>query len=165
MSHLLKSFVLILMIVLVMPFTSEAELHDNVVTINHTDYVNIDRTIVRGGKIYPLYYTSKDDLYAYTYGDIACEMRELYFDEIVKTLEERHDMIATVYKDLRVTIFETKDPMITEGIYKIIKNNFVFDFCQINGVTQHPDMGWPLVVKIPGEESPIGNDLYWWTKW
>ena len=160
----LKSFVLILMIVLIMPFTAEAELHSNVVTLNHADYVNIDRTIIRGGVTYPLYYTSKEDLYAYAYGDIACEMANIYFEDVIGLLEDLHDMEATTYDDLNVTIFETRGPMYVEEVYKRIKDLDAFAFCMLTGVTNHPDMGLTYVVPIEGDMGPQGlNTLYWFT--
>ena len=161
----LKSFVLALMIVFIMPFTAEAELHSNVVTLNHADYVNIDRTIERGGNTYPLYYTAREDLYAYAYGDVACEMENVYFEDVIGLLEDLHDMEATTYDDLNVTIFETRGPMYVEDVYKAIKDHDAFRYCQINGVTNHPDMGLTYVVPIEGDMGPQGlNPLYWFTK-
>ena len=163
--NFIKGLITALVISIIMSSPVYAELHDNVVTLNHAEYVNIDRTITRGGKTYPLYYTSKEDLYAYVYGDVACEMNNIDYDKIVKSLEDRHDIIATVYDDLNVTIFEVKDPMLAEGVYKSIKDNFAFTYCQLNGVTNHPDMGLTYVVPIEGEMGPQDiNQLYWWTK-
>ena len=154
----------VLALFLLMPTTIKAELHTNVVTLNHADYVNIDRTIERGGKTYPLYYTSREDLYAYAYGDVACEMENVYFEDVIGLLEDLHDMEATTYDDLNVTIFETRGPMYVEDVYKAIKDHDAFRYCQINGVTNHPDMGGTYVTKIPDEVSPANNVLYWFTK-
>ena len=164
MSYL-RILVMLALIFLIMPTSLKAELHSNVVTLNHADYVNIDRTIERGGKIYPLYYTSKEDLYAYAYGDIACEMANVYYDEVIGLLEDLHNMQATTYDDLNVTIFETKGPMYAEDVFKSIKDHDAFQYCQINGVTNSEELGWPFVVEIPDEQSPIGNKLMWFTEW
>jgi hypothetical protein len=161
----IKGLVIALVISIITMSPVYADIHTNVVTLNHAEYVNIDRTIVRGGKTYPLYYTSKEDLYAYVYGDVACEMNGIYYNEIIKLLEDRHDIKATVYLDLDVTIFEAADPMLAEEVYKSIKDNFAFTYCQLNGVTNHPDMGLTYVVPIEGEMGPQDlNQLYWWTK-
>jgi hypothetical protein len=163
--YFFKILVLAVLTFLFMTVPTQAILHSNVVTLNHTDYVNIDRSIVRGGKTYPLYYSSREDLYAYAYGDIACEMENIYYDEVVQLLEELHDMKATTYRDLNVTIFETKGPMYVENVYKAIKNHDAFQYCQLNGVTNHPDMGLTYVVPIDGDMGPQGiNQMYWFTK-
>ena len=137
---------------------------DNTVTLNHNEYINIDKTLERGGKVYPLYYSPTEDLYAYVYGDVACEMNNISYIEVIRILESQHNIKATVYTDLNVTIFETSDPMDTEAVYKSIKDNFVFTYCQLNGVTNHPDMGLTYVVPIEDETTPQGNQLYWFTK-
>ena len=158
-----RILVMLAMIFLIMPTSLKAELHSNVVTLNHADYVNINRTIERGGKTYPLYYTSKEDLYAYAYGDIACEMANVYYDEIIGLLEDLHNMQATTYDDLNVTIFETKGPMYVEDVYKSIKDHDAFKYCQINGVTNSELMGRTYVIPIKDMTSPLGFQLYWFT--
>lgn len=146
---------------------AKAELHSDTVILNHAEYVDIRRSLSRGGVLYPIYYTSKEDLYAYPVS-IACEMSNTYYDDIFSVLEEQYkdyNLKATLYKDLGVTIYETRHPYALKDIYRDLDVLDMHNFCQLNGITQHPDMKWPFVVEIPGETSPAGNPMTWWTKW
>lgn len=151
---------------LFMPIPAQAELHSDTVILNHAEYVDIRRSLSRGGVLYPIYYTSKEDLYAYPIS-IACEMSNTYYDDLFSVLEEQYkdyELEATTYKDLGVTIYETKHPYALKEIYRDLDVLDMHSYCQLNGVTNHPDMGLTYVVEIPDEQSPAGNPMTWWTK-
>ena len=78
----LKSLVLALMIILIMPFTAEAELHSDTVIGNGEEYVDLNRYIMRGGVLLPLFYTSKNDLYGYPI-HVICELKEVYYQDLI----------------------------------------------------------------------------------
>ena len=159
----LKSLVLALMIIFIMPFTAEAELHSDTVIGNGEEYVDLNRYIMRGGVLLPLFYTSKSDLYAYPLYTI-CELKEVYYSEVLDLYKELYDFEITVYDDLRIVIYETMFPYDTKEAYREVKDADHHEYCEIAMVTNHPDMGLTYVVPIPDELSPAGNQLYWWTK-
>ena len=160
----LKSLVLALMIIFIMPFTAEAELHSDTVIGNGEEYVDLNRYIMRGGVLLPLFYTSKSDLYAYPLYTI-CELKETYYGEIIDLYRDIYDFKEiTVYDDIRIVIYENFFPYDVKEAYREVKDAEHHSYCEIAMVTNHPDMGLTYVVPIPDETTPIGNQLYWWTK-
>jgi len=164
--HFLKILVMAVLTVFLFAPAAKAELHSDTVILNHAEYVDIRRSLSRGGVLYPIYYTSKEDLYAYPIS-IACEMSNTYYDDMFPLLEEQYkdyELKATLYKDLGVTIYETRHPYALKDIYRDLDALAMHSYCQLNGVTNHPDMGLTYVVPIPGETSPAGNQMTWFTK-
>ena len=163
----IRILVMAVLTVFLMSIPAHAELHSDTVILNHAEYVDIRRSLSRGKKLYPIFYTSREDTYAIPIG-ISCEMSNTYYDDMFSLLEEQYkdyELQITLYKDLGVTIYETKHPYALKDIYRDLDVLDMHSYCTINGITQHPDMKWPYVVRIPDEQSPIGNDLYWFTKW
>lgn len=160
----LKSFVLTLMIVLIMPFTAEAELHSDTVIGNGEEYVDIDRYIMRGGVLLPLFYTSKNDLYGYPI-HVICELKEVYYGDVIDLYKDLYDFKdITVYDDLGVIIYETYFPYDVKEAYREVKDAEHHRYCEVSFVTNDERMGRTYTVEIPGETSPAGNPLYWFTK-
>ena len=159
----LKSLVLALMILLIMPFTAEAELHSDTVIGNGEEYVDIGHYISRGGVLLPLFYTSKRDLYGYPI-HVICILKETYYGDVIDLYKDLYDFKdITVYDDLGVIIYETYFPYDIKEAYREVKDADHHEVCEISMVTNHPDMGGTYVTKIPDEVSPAGNPLYWFT--
>ena len=160
----LKSLVLALMILLIMPFTAEAELHSDTVIGNGEEYADINHYIMRGGVLLPLCYTSKSDLYAYPLQTI-CELKEVYYAEVLDVYKDLYDFKdITVYDDLRIVIYENYFPYDVKEAYREVKDFEIHEYCEIAMVTNDERMGRTYVVPIPDETTPIGNQLFWWTK-
>ena len=161
----LKSLVLALMIVFIMPFTVEAELHSDTVIGNGEEYVDIQRSITRGGVILPIFYTSKRDLYGYPV-NVVCTLREVHFKDVIDLYKDLYNFKdITVYDDLGVIIYETRFPYDLKEAYREVKDAQHHEVCEISMVDNSEELGWPFVVEIPGETSPAENPLFWWTKW
>lgn len=160
----LKSLVLALMIVFIMPFTVEAELHSDTVIGNGEEYVDIQRSITRGGVILPIFYTSKRDLYGYPV-NVVCTLREVHFKDVIDLYKDLYNFKdITVYDDLRVIIYETYFPYDIKQAYREVKDADHHEYCEVSFVTNDERMGRTYVVEIPDEVSPAGNPLYWFTK-
>ena len=165
MKFFSKILVMAVLTIFLMPITSKAELHTDTVIGNGEVYVDIQRNITRGGVIYPIFYTSKNDLYGYPV-NVACTLREVHFKDVIDLYKDLYDFKdITVYDDLGVIIYETYFPYDLKEAYREVKDAQHHEYCELSLVTQDERMGWPLVVEIPGEISPAGNPLYWWTKW
>ena len=159
----LKSLVLAMMIILIMPFTAKAVLHSDTVIGNGEEYVDIDRYIMRGGVLLPIFYTSKSDLYAYPLYTI-CELKEVYYAEVLDVYKDLYDFKdITVYDDLRIVIYENYFPYDVKEAYREVKDFEIHEYCEIAMVTNDERMGRTYVVPIPDELSPAGNQLFWWT--
>ena len=160
-----KILVMAVLIVFFMTIPTKAEMHSDTVLGNGDTYVDIDRTITRGGIIYPIFYTSKNDLYGYPV-NVVCTLHEVHFKDVIDLYKDLYDFKdITVYDDLGVIIYETYFPYDLKEAYREVKDAQHHEYCELSLVTQDERMGWPLVVEIPGEISPAGNPLYWWTKW
>ena len=148
-----------------MPTTLKAELHSDTVLGNGDTYVDIDRYITRGGVLLPIFYTSKNDLYGYPI-HVICILKETYYEDVIDLYKDLYDFKdITVYDDLGVIIYETYFPYDLKEAYREVKDAQHHEYCEISMVTTDERMKFPYVVKIPDEQSPIGNDLYWFTKW
>jgi len=161
--HFLKILVMTVLTVFLFVPAAKAELHSDTVIGNGETFVDIDRTITRGGIIYPIFYTSRRDLYGYPIHTI-CELKEIYYDDIIKLYENLYSVKATVYDDLRIVIYESEFPYDIKQVYREVKDLQVHEYCEVSFVTNHPDMGLTYVTPIEGETSPAGNPMTWWTK-
>ena len=154
----------VLALLLLMPTTIKADLHTDTIIGNGEVYVDLNRYITRGGVLLPLFYTSKQDLYGYPI-HVICELKEMYYDDVLDLYKDMYDFKdITVYDDLRIVIYETWFPYDIKEAYNEVKDADHHTYCEISLVTNHPDMGQTYVVEIPGELSPAGNPLMWWTK-
>jgi hypothetical protein len=163
------SFVRILviaaMIFLIMPSTIKATLHSDTVIGNNAEWVDINRYITRGGVLLPLFYTSRSDRYGYPI-HVICELKEVYYKDVIDLYKDLYDFKEiTIYDDLRIVIYETYSPYDIKEAYREIKDLEVHSYCEVSLVENSEELGWPYVVEIPDEQSPIGNPLYWWTNW
>ena len=80
-----------------MPTTIKATLHSDTVLGNGETWVDINRYITRGGTLLPLFYTSKNDLYAYPLYTI-CELKEVYYKDVLDLYEDMYDFKSiTIY--------------------------------------------------------------------
>jgi hypothetical protein len=155
----------VLTVFLFMPTTINAELHSDTVLGNGEVYVDIQRNITRGGALYPIFYTSKNDLYGYPI-HVICTLREVPYKKFLVRLKHRYDFKdITVYDDLRVVIYENWFPYDVKTTYREVKDFEIHEYCEISMVTNDERMKFPLVVEIPDETTPIGNKLFWFTKW
>ena len=164
MSYL-KILVIAALIFLFMPTSLKAELHSDTVIGNNAEWVDINRYITRGGVLLPLFYTSKQDLYGYPLY-VICELKEVHFKDVLDLYKDSYDFKEiTVYDDLRIAIYETYFPFDVKEAYREVKDAQHHEYCEIALVTNDERMGWPLVVEIEDEKTPIGNPLFWFTKW
>lgn len=160
-----KILVMSVLIVLFMTIPTNAEMHSDKVLGNGEVYVDIQRNITRGGVLYPIFYTSKNDLYGYPI-HVICTLREMPYKKFLVRLKHRYDFKdITVYDDLRVVIYETHFPYDLKTAYNEVKDFEIHEYCEISMVTNDERMKFPLVVEIPDETTPIGNKLFWFTKW
>ena len=163
--HFLKILVMAVLTVFLFAPAAKAELHSDTVIGNGETFVDIDRAITRGGIIYPIFYTSRRDLYGYPLYTI-CELKETYYDDVIALYKDIYDFKEiTVYDDLRIVIYENHFPFDVKASYREVKDAAHHEYCEIAMVTNDERMKFPYVVRIPDEVSPIGNDLYWWTEW
>ncbi len=155
----------VLTVFLFMPTTINAELHSDTVLGNGDTYVDINRYITRGGVLLPIFYTSKKDLYGYPV-NVVCTLKETYYEDVIDLYKDLYDFKdITVYDDLRIVIYENYFPFDVKETYREVKDFEIHEYCEIAMVTTDERIGWPLVVRIPDEQSPAGNPLVWWTKW
>ena len=153
----------VLALFLLMPTTIKATLHSDTVLGNGETWVDINRYITRAETLLPIFYTSKKDLYAYPLYTI-CTLKETYYAEIFDLYKDMYDFKEiTIYDDLRVVIYETYFPYDTKDAYNEVKDAEHHDYCEIAMITNDEKMGWPYVVEIEDEKTPIGNRLFWWT--
>ncbi len=155
----------VLTVFLFMPTTINAELHSDTVIGNNAEWVDINRYITRGGVLLPLSYTSKQDLYGYPV-NVVCILKETYYEDVIDLYKDLYDFKdITVYDDLGVIIYETLFPYDLKEAYREVKDAEHHEVCEISMVDNSEELGWPFVVEIEDEQSPIGNKLFWWVKW
>ncbi len=142
-------------------FSAQAELHSDTYIGNGRTFVNIDRHIVRGGKQYPLFYTSKEDVYAFSFDYVVAEMKNM---EEAQAIADKYGVEVTVYNDLRIALFITKSPMEVMDLYKQLQTEPMIEYLELALFEAHPDMK-KFVVELPDVETPIGNKMLWFTKW
>ena len=160
----LRILVMLALIFLIMPSTIKATTHTDTVIGNDAEWVDINRYIMRGGVLLPIFYTSKQDLYGYPI-HVICELKETYYAEIFDLYKDMYEFKEiTIYDDIRIVIYETYFPYDIKEAYREIKDAEHHSYCEISMVTNHPDMGQTYVVEIPNEITPAGNPLTWWTK-
>ena len=158
-----RILVIAAMIFLIMPTTIKATLHSDTVLGNGETWVDINRYITRGGTLLPLFYTSKNDLYAYPLYTI-CELKEVYYKDVLDLYKDMYDFKSiTIYDDLRIVIYENYFPYDVKNTYNEVKDADHHEYCEIAMVTNDERMKWPYVVEIEDEKTPIGNRLFWWT--
>jgi hypothetical protein len=142
-------------------FSAHAELHSDTYLGNGRTFVNIDRYIVRGGKNYPLFYTSKEDVYAFSFDYVVAEMKNMEAAEIIA---KKYGVEVTAYNDLDIALFIADNPMAVMDLYKQLQTEPMISYLELALFEAHPDMK-EFVVQIPGLETPIGNPMLWFTKW
>ena len=164
MSYL-KILVIAALIFLFMPTSLKAELHSDTVIGNGQEFVDINRYITRGGVLLPIFYTSKNDRYGYPI-HVICILKETYYEDVIDLYKDLYDFKnITVYDDLGVIIYETRLPFDIKEAYRNVKDLEINEYCEISMVENAEELGWPFVVEIEDEQSPIGNKLFWWVKW
>jgi len=141
--------------------TANAEIHDNGYVGNGRIFHDIERPIVRGGKTYPVFYTSKDDVYAFSFDYVVAEMKNIYYD---RQIAQRHSVRFTTYPDLGITLFIADNPMEVMELYQALKNEPMIEYLELALFEAHPDMKMG-VVELSDVESPIGNNMLWFTMW
>ena len=139
----------------------QAELHSDTYIGNGRTFVNIKRDIVRGGKNYPLFYTSKEDVYAFSFDYVVAEMKNM---AAAKNIAEKYGVEVTMYDDLDIALFIADTPMAVMDLYKQLQTEPMIEYLELALFEAHPDMK-KFVVEIPGLETPIGNPMLWFTKW
>ena len=142
-------------------FSAQAELHSDTYIGNGRTFVNIDRHIVRGGKQYPVFYTSKEDVYAFSFDYVVAEMKNM---EVAETIAKKYGVEVTMYHDLDIALFIADTPMAVMDLYKQLQTESMIEYLELALFEAHPDMK-KFVVQIPGLETPIGNPMLWFTKW
>jgi len=142
-------------------FSIQAELHSDTYIGNGRTFVNINRHIVRGGKDYPLFYTSKEDVYAFSFDYVVAEMKNM---EAAETIAQKYGVEVTAYNDLDIALFIADSPMAVMDLYKQLQTEPMISYLELALFEAHPDMK-KFVVEIPGLETPIGNPMLWFTKW
>src|SRR6056300_994733 len=142
-------------------FSAQAELHSDTYIGNGRTFVHIDRHIVRGGKKYPLFYTSKEDVYAFSFDYVVAEMKNM---EVAETIAKKYGVEVTMYHDLDIALFIADTPMAVMDLYKQLQTESMIEYLELALFEAHPDMK-KFVVEIPGLETPIGNPMLWFTKW
>jgi len=158
-----RILVIAAMIFLIMPTTIKATLHSDTVIGNNAEWVDINRYITRGDVLLPLFYTSKEDLYGYPLYTI-CELKEVYYKDVLDLYKDMYDFKSiTIYDDLRIVIYENYFPYDVKNAYNEVKDADHHEYCEIAMITNDEKMGWPYVVEIEDEKTPIGNRLFWWT--
>jgi len=142
-------------------FSAQAELHTDTYVGNGRTFVNIDRHIVRGGKQYPVFYTSKEDVYAFSFDYVVAEMKNM---EEAQAIAKKYGVEVTTYDDLRIALFITKSPMEVMDLYKQLQAEPMIEYLELALFEAHPDMK-KFVVELPDVETPMGNKMLWFTKW
>lgn len=139
----------------------QAELHSDTYIGNGRTFVNLNRHIVRGGKNYPLFYTSKEDVYAFSFDYVVAEMKNMEAAEIIA---KKYGVEVTAYNDLDIALFIADNPMAVMDLYKQLQTEPMIEYLELALFEAHPNMK-KFVVEIPGLETPIGNPMLWFTKW
>ena len=138
---------------------SIVEIHDNGYVGNGR--IHTKRPIMRGGVEYPVFYTSRDDVYAFSFDYVVAEMKNVYYD---RQIAQRHGVRFTTYPDLDITLFIADSPMEVMELYEKLKDEPMISYHELALFEAHPDMKMG-VVEVPDMESPIGNNMLWFTVW
>ena len=158
---LIKTIFSSIFLLFLIQFPVQAELHTDTYLGNGRTFVNINRHIVRGGKKYPLFYTSKEDVYAFSFDYVVAEMKNM---EAAETIAKKYGVEVTMYHDLDIALFIADTPMAVMDLYKQLQTESMIEYLELALFEAHPDMK-KFVVQIPGLETPIGNPMLWFTKW
>ena len=145
----------------IMTSTASAEIHDNGYVGNGRVFHDIKRPIIRGGVEYPVFYTSRDDVYAFSFDYVVAEMKNIYYD---RQIAQRHGVRFTTYPDLDITLFIADSPMEVMELYEKLKDEPMISYHELALFEAHPDMKMG-VVELTDMESPIGNNMLWFTVW
>ena len=157
----IKYVIAVVFIFTLLTFSVQAELHSDIYIGNGRTFVNIKRDIVRGGKNYPLFYTAKEDVYAFSFDYVVAEMKNM---EAAETIAKKYGVEVTAYNDLNIALFIADTPMAVMDLYKKLQTEPMIAYLELALFEAHPDMQ-KFVVEIPGLETPIGNPMLWFTKW
>tara|TARA_B100001093_G_scaffold520368_1_gene615133 strand:- start:12798 stop:13280 length:483 start_codon:yes stop_codon:yes gene_type:complete len=157
----IKSIFVMLCISTILAFSTQAELHSDTYIGNGRTFVNIVKHIERGGKKYPLFYTSKEDVYAFSFDYVVAEMKNM---EKAEAIAKKYGVKLTAYNDLQIALFIADSPMEVMDLYKKLKTEPMIEYLELALFEAHPDMK-KYVVKLPGVETPIGNVMLWFDKW
>ena len=158
---LIKTIFSSIFLLFLIQFPVQAELHTDTYLGNGRTFVNIKRDIVRGGKNYPLFYTAKEDVYAFSFDYVVAEMKNM---ESAEGIAEKYGVEVTTYNDLDIALFIADNPMAVMDLYKQLQTEPMIAYLELALFEAHPDMK-KFVVEIPGLETPIGNPMLWFTKW
>lgn len=159
--NFIKTILVTIVVFTFLTFPVQAELHSDTYIGNGRTFVNLDRYIVRGGKNYPLFYTSKEDVYAFSFDYVVAEMKNM---ESAETIARKYGVEVTAYNDLDIALFIADTPMAVMDLYKQLQTEPMIEYLELALFEAHPDMK-KFVVEIPGLETPIGNPMLWFTKW
>ena len=157
----IKNVFAVVFIFTLLTFSVQAELHSDTYIGNGRTFVNIKRDIVRGGKNYPLFYTAKEDVYAFSFDYVVAEMKNM---EAAESISKKYGVEVTAYNDLNIALFIADTPMAVMDLYKKLQTEPMIAYLELALFEAHPDMK-KFVVEIPGLETPIGNPMLWFTKW
>ena len=158
---IIYSMIVAFFVTIIFSFTAHAELHTNTFIGNGRTFVDLNRSITRGGKEYPVFYTSKEDVFAFSFDYVVAEMRVMDADKDIAT---RLGVEYTSYNDLGITLFIAHSPMEVTELYKKLKDEPAIVYVELALFEAHPDMK-KFVVVLDDVESPIGNKLLWFTEW
>ena len=157
----IKTFIVFIALLLTTASIANAETHDNGYVGNGRIFHDIERPIVRGGKTYPVFYTAKDDVYAFSFDYVVAEMKNIYYD---RQIAQRHSVKFTTYPDLGITLFIADNPMEVMELYHALKDEPMIEYLELALFEAHPDMKMGTV-KLSDMESPIGNEMLWFDLW
>lgn len=158
---IITNMIIAMFVTIIFSFSAYAELHSDTYIGNGRTFVNLDRSIMRGGKEYPVFYTSREDVYAFSFDYVVAEMKVMDYDKVIA---QRHGVKFTSYNDLGITLFIADSPMEVMDLYKKLKAEPMITYTELALFEAHPDMK-KFVVKLDDVETPIGNVMLWFTKW
>ena len=159
--NFIKNIFVLIFVSMLLTFPVQAELHSDTYIGNGRIFVNIKRDIVRGGKNYPLFYTAKEDVYAFSFDYVVAEMKNM---EAAEGIAKKYGVEVTAYNDLNIALLIADTPMAVMDLYKKLQTEPMIAYLELALFEAHPDMK-KFVVEIPGLETPIGNPMLWFTKW